>query len=96
MSEDELKAFTLNGAYVLHDFAAPTWVGLVEGYLAFCSDISTDLTDALIILAKKRSNGHYEDENENIPVTASLKKLGDSWPAVNDMVCASARFHQVS
>lgn len=94
LPEQEIYEHALAGSYVLHDFAATTWLELVERSITFdrSGSKSTSLIAHLESLFDDRCNPDYVGEAKGVP--ASLKGLGESWSGLLRTLCETVRFRQ--
>lgn len=96
LSSEEISDYTLNGAYTLHEFAATTWLELLERYVEMTSkeDVAPEMISLLELLSGSRTNFEYEGESKSMP-HFRLRSFKDGWPQLHDMLQNAAGFCHV-
>ncbi|KAF5541970.1 Nacht domain-containing protein [Fusarium mexicanum] len=96
LTEDEMDANILWGAYRLHHFSSNFWLDLINEYLTLSGSetIPDILTDQLRMLLERRSSDHYKqsDQSESFLHPAILYEE----PALVDMLKACTDFQTSS
>lgn len=95
LTEDEIDANIIWGAYRLHHFSSSFWLDLIHEYLTL-SDSNTipdSLIDQLRILLETRSSDHYNeiDQNES-SLHPAILDLKSQEPALVEMLKACTEF----
>lgn len=95
--EEDIVGHILSGAYRLDDFAASTWIELVERYIRLMgrNALSEELVDGLEVLRCERTNELYQDSTESGPLL-HLEPLKAVSPALQDMLRQAICFREAS
>lgn len=93
LTSEEISDYALTGAYTLHEFAATTWLELLEQYIEMSSkeDVAPELISLLEMLCNSRTNFEYEGESKNMP-HFRRRSFRDGWPQLYDMLQNAAGF----
>ena len=96
LTSEEISEYALASAYTLHEFAATTWLELLEQYVEKTSkeEMASELISLLEILSGNRTNFEYEGESKNMP-HFRLRSFKDGWPQLHDMLQNAAGFRHV-
>jgi hypothetical protein len=94
--EDEIRENVVNGTYILHEYAATTWLDLVERFVHLdpTETASPELIRLLEELSTDRSNLMYvaeRDESENW-TTSAFKRMQ---PQVYEMLSKAVQFRDL-
>ncbi|KAF5584313.1 Nacht domain-containing protein [Fusarium pseudoanthophilum] len=95
LTEDEIDANIMWGAYRLHNFSSSFWIDLIHKYLTLSG--SETIPDTLIhqlgVLLETRSSDHYIQSNERkSSVHPAIGRLESQEPAVVEMLKGCAEF----
>ncbi|KAF5668760.1 Nacht domain-containing protein [Fusarium denticulatum] len=99
LTEDEIDANILSGAYRLHHFSSSFWLDLIHKYLTLpgSETISGALIDQLGVLLETRSSDHYIQSNEiKGSIHPAILRLESQEPAVVEMLKGCADFQTSS
>lgn len=95
LTEDEIDANILWGAYRLHHFSSSFWLGLIHQYLTLSGSkaLPDTLVNQLIILLETRSSDYYtETEQSKSSLHPVILDLNSQEPALVEMLKACTEF----
>jgi hypothetical protein len=97
MQDEEVDQCILSGAYRLHDFAAATWLELSRCCINSTKQeyLPSALTDILETLMCQRAHSTHTESAESFDL-ATPKVLRSKHPALYNMLCEAAGFHQTA
>jgi hypothetical protein len=97
LRDDEVTENVLSGAYRLHDFAATSWLKLVERCIQFTGPKAPagELLDALETLRCERTQPNY-NETVQSSTQSSMEPIKSTSPVVHQMLCEAAQFRLVA
>ncbi|KAL9567379.1 hypothetical protein ACKAV7_008454 [Fusarium commune] len=99
LTEDEIDANMLWGAYRLHHFSSSFWLDLINEYLTLSGSetIPHTLIDQLRILLETRSSDHYTQSNQSKRcLHPAILGLEDQEPALVEMLKGCIEFQTSS
>jgi hypothetical protein len=97
MQDEEVDQCILSGAYRLHDFATTTWWELARRCMNSTKQeyLPSALTDILETLTCERAHSTHAESAESFDL-ATAKVLRSKHPALYNMLCEAAGFHQTA
>jgi hypothetical protein len=94
--EDEIKENVLYGTYVLHEYAATNWLGLVEKCVSLdrTKTATPDLVRSLNEIRIGKSNSTYVGEHRELDIL-TMDKFKGTQPALFQMLSEVAFFREL-
>jgi hypothetical protein len=95
LSDDELRANVLSGAYRFHEYSSTMWLELVERYIRFAKSATppSDLIKLFQMLIEKRGSDEFSNDNKSTAPELSAQHLFKSdYPEIHEILRNAAYF----